>query len=304
MKFKDNEYDVLISSTIIENGIDLPNANTLIVHNADELGLSQLYQLRGRVGRGRTQAYCYLLYSISKLPLDAKKRLRAIVEASELGSGFQIAMRDLEIRGAGDILGSSQHGMINSVGVSHFIRLLNQAIEDIKQGKYDEHEGKTEVREVVIELPLTSYIPDYFISDYEEKINVYQKLSGVQNRPELKEFGVRIQHEYGKLPEEVTNLFRVLDMKLLAKERGLSSVRVQQRSQMDRDVYLGMTDKIRPEHIFQLLQFNDKWMVSGDKLKIDMKHLGLHWYKGLWDSIQALKDTRSEKGKEKPKEKK
>ncbi len=126
MMFKDGKYDVLVSSTIIENGIDLPNANTLIVNNAERFGLAQLYQLRGRVGRSRRQAYAFFLYNQQKLPLDAKKRLRAIVEASELGSGFQIAMKDLEIRGAGDILGVSQHGSINVVGVSHFIRMLNR----------------------------------------------------------------------------------------------------------------------------------------------------------------------------------
>ena len=130
--FKEKEYDVLISSTIIENGIDLPNANTLIVNNADNFGLSQLYQLRGRVGRSRTQAFTYLLYSSQKLGIDAKKRLRAIVEASELGSGFQIAMKDLEIRGAGDILGSEQHGAMNAVGVSHFIRMLNLMVDELR----------------------------------------------------------------------------------------------------------------------------------------------------------------------------
>jgi transcription-repair coupling factor (superfamily II helicase) len=127
MAFKEHKYDVLVSSTIIENGIDLANANTLIVNTAEKFGLAQLYQLRGRVGRGKTQAYAYFLYHGQRLKLDAKKRLRAIVEASDLGSGFQIAMKDLEIRGAGDILGANQHGVINVVGVAHFVRMLKQS---------------------------------------------------------------------------------------------------------------------------------------------------------------------------------
>ena len=135
LDFKEGKYDVLVSSTIIENGIDLPNANTLIVNQAEKFGLAQLYQLRGRVGRSKTQAYAYFLYHMERLPLDAKKRLRAIVEASELGAGFQIAMKDLEIRGAGDILGANQSGAINIVGVSHFVRMLNQAVEDLKAGR-------------------------------------------------------------------------------------------------------------------------------------------------------------------------
>ena len=160
LAFKDHKFDVLVSSTIIENGIDLANANTLIVNNAERFGLAQLYQLRGRVGRGKTQAYAFFLYHGQRLKLDAKKRLRAIVEATELGSGFQIAMKDLEIRGAGDILGAKQHGVINVVGVSHFIRMLNKAVDDLKAGKVMRAE---EPEEVAIELPISAYIPDTYI---------------------------------------------------------------------------------------------------------------------------------------------
>ena len=181
LQFKDHKYDVLISSTIIENGIDLPNANTLIVDNAERLGLAQAYQLRGRVGRSKTQAYAYFLYHSQKLDDTAKKRLRAIVEASELGSGFQIAMRDLEIRGAGDILGAKQHGSINAIGVTHFTRMLKQAIENIKSGKNHIDFINKPKEETLIELPITAFIPDTYIEDQIDKIKYYQQLASCDN---------------------------------------------------------------------------------------------------------------------------
>jgi len=175
MAFKEHQFDVLVSSTIIENGIDLSNVNTLVVNNAEKFGLAQLYQLRGRVGRGRAQAYAYFLYHGQRLKLDAKKRLRAIVEASELGSGFQIAMKDLEIRGAGDILSAKQHGVMNVVGVSHFIRMLNKAVEDLKAGITGEKDEDI-IRDVSVELPIAAFVPDEYIVNSKDKINVYQRL--------------------------------------------------------------------------------------------------------------------------------
>ena len=222
LEFKEGRFDVLVSSTIIENGIDLPNANTLIVNNAEKFGLAQLYQLRGRVGRGKRQAYAYFLYHSERLKLDAKKRLRAIVEASELGAGFQIAMKDLEIRGAGDVLGVNQHGTINVVGVSHFMRMLNKAVDDLKEGRKTEKlpEAQAE-QEVTIELPLTAYVPDDYILNSKEKISVYQRLSNADTKKYLDELQNDITEEYGKMPKEVVNLFMVLHLKLLAREAGM-----------------------------------------------------------------------------------
>jgi len=204
--FKAGKYDVLVSSTIIENGIDLPRANTLIVNETERFGLSQLYQLRGRVGRGKVQAYAYFLYHTQKLKDDAKKRLRAIVEASELGSGFQIAMRDLEIRGAGEILGGEQSGHMKTVGMSHFLRLLKQTVAEMQTG-----EKVTEAEEAVVEinLPIEAFIPSFFVPDEQEKISVYQKLAGSQDEEILKEFEEDLTEEYGSMPRQVQNLFRV-----------------------------------------------------------------------------------------------
>lgn len=286
LSFKDHRFDVLISSTIIENGIDLANANTLIVNNAERLGLAQLYQLRGRVGRGKTQAYAYFLYHGQRLKLDAKKRLRAIVEASELGSGFHIAMKDLEIRGAGDILGAKQHGAINVVGVSHFIRMLNKAVDDLKEGKVLQEEGPEEVS---IELPLTAYIPDTYIVNSKDKINAYQKMSAADNLDYLVEIREDLVHDYGKMPTEVLNLFRVLELKTLAKKAKLVSIKTDTTGlNQGREVVLHMSGLVRPENIANLLAFNYKWYISGTRLRARIEDLGMHWFDTLRESVKRL----------------
>jgi len=287
MGFKKGEFDVLVSSTIIENGIDLSNANTLIVNNAEKFGLAQLYQLRGRVGRSKTQAYAFFLYHQQRLHLDAKKRLRAIVEASELGSGFQIAMKDLEIRGAGDILGASQHGSINVVGVSHFIRMLNQAVEELKAGR--DLKGEERPIEVSIELPLPALIPDDYIVNFKDKINVYQKLAGADNYKYLSELRAEIVEDYGKMPNEVSNLFKLLELKLLAKKANLTNVKAENvHNDDERQVVLTMSDKVKPENIMNLLEYNNKWIISGTKLKCKFKELGVHWVDELGECLKRV----------------
>ena len=287
LDFKNHKFDVLVSSAIIENGIDLPNANTLIVDNAERFGLSQLYQLRGRVGRSKKQAYAYFLYHTKQLKLDAKKRLRAIIEASELGSGFQIAMRDLEIRGAGDILGAKQHGTINVVGVNHFLRLLNKAVEDLKSGKADKPEGEEEV-EVTIEIPLSAYIPDLFIPDMREKIKIYQKLSSLDNVNILNSYHEELIEEYGELPKEMLNLFKVLHLKILAKKANLINVKITNVNHTEKQVELLMSAKIKPKQILKVIEYNPKWLISGSKLKINLKDLGFSWFEELKKSIEVL----------------
>lgn len=286
--FKNGEFDVLVSSTIIENGIDLANANTLIVNNAEKFGLAQLYQLRGRVGRGKTQAYAYFLYHGQRLKLDAKKRLRAIVEASELGSGFQIAMKDLEIRGAGEVLGASQSGTMAVVGISHFMRMLNKAVDDLESGRTTE-DGE-EIKEVAIELPINAYIPDTYIVNSRDKINAYQKLSSADNTEYLNEIKEDLEREYGKLPSEVSNLLRVIELKQLSKNAHLTNVKAENSplTKGGKQIVLTMSDKVRPENIGSLLDYNDKWMISGTKLKIAIEDLGAHWFQELAGSIEAL----------------
>ncbi len=292
LAFKNKEFDVLVSSTIIENGIDLSNANTLVVNNADSFGLSQLYQLRGRVGRSKTQAYTYLLYSSRKLGIDAKKRLRAIVEASELGSGFQIAMKDLEIRGAGDILGSSQHGMINSVGVSHFIRMLNQQVEEMKErGGSTNTVLDSKQKDVVVEVPLTSYIPDWYIPEYEEKIASYQRLSSIKALSELEEYKAELEDEYGEISDEVSNLCKVIEIKIYARRANIDAVRVYNQPFGLQEINLLMSKAMKAENIFSLLSVNPKWFISGEKLKISINDLGDNWYNGLIKALSALSEV-------------
>ncbi|HEC21174.1 MAG TPA: transcription-repair coupling factor [Candidatus Peregrinibacteria bacterium] len=298
IEFKNKKYDVLVSSTIIENGIDLANANTLIVNNAENFGLAQLYQLRGRIGRGKVQAYAYFLYQSQRLKPDARKRLRAIVEASELGSGFQIAMRDLEIRGAGDILGASQHGSINVVGVNHFVRMLHQAVEEMKEGK--ETRGIKEAESVTIDLPITGFIPDDYIEDSREKINVYQKLSSADNLEFLNDLEAEVEEEYGEMPAEVKNLFRVLELKILARRADITNLRsilIEEGKQ--RQIILTMSSKIHPLQIVGLLDFNEKWQISESTLKITMKDLGFDWIEGLKENLKVL--GKKEEGKKKKK---
>ncbi len=289
MAFKEGKYDVLVSSTIIENGIDLSNANTLIVNNAERFGLSQLYQLRGRVGRGKQQAYAYFLYHGQRLKLDAKKRLRAIVEASDLGSGFQIAMKDLEIRGAGDVLGANQHGVINVVGVAHFIRMLNKAVEDLKSGRMMT-DGGDEISDVSIELPIAGFIPETYIVNSNDKISAYQKLSSADSMVYLKEIKEEMIADYGKMPRQVNNLFRVIELKIYAKKAGVLNVRSQIKPMSnEREIEILMSNKVKPANIISLLEHNSNWQIIGNKLKIDISKLGGEdWFEGLIDSMKKL----------------
>lgn len=287
--FKDHKFDVLVSSAIIENGIDLSNANTLIVNNAEKFGLAQLYQLRGRVGRGKQQAFAYFLYQSQRLRIDAKKRLRAIVEASELGAGFQIAMKDLEIRGAGNILGVNQHGVINVVGVSHFIRMLNQAVEDLQSGKTTETTQAPQ--EAAIELPVNAYIPDFYISNTKEKINTYQRMSSADNLEYLEELRNDILESFGKLPKEVMNLFRVIELKILAKQAGLTLIKAENVHMKEgKQILLYMSPRVKPENIAHLLEYNSHFEITGTKLRIKIEHLGLQWMDELRECVKKLSE--------------
>lgn len=287
MSFKAHEFDVLISSTIIENGIDLPNANTLIVDNAERLGLAQAYQLRGRVGRSKTQAYAYFLYHSQKLEDIAKKRLRAIVEASELGSGFQIAMRDLEIRGAGDILGAKQHGSINAIGVTHFTRLLKQAVENVKLGKSQVDFINKPKEETLIELPVTAYIPDSYIDDHIDKIKHYQQLASCDALDTLAELTKELEEKYGPIPEETKNLLQVLNLKIYATKANLLAIKETYIERQKR-IELILGPRVTPREIMKLLAKNPRWMISGQVLKIKKEELGVDWFKRLCEDIHAF----------------
>ncbi len=287
-RFKNKEADVLVASTIIENGIDLPNANTLLVNRAEKFGLSQLYQLRGRVGRSRTQAYAFFLYHGQKLELEAKKRLRAIVEASELGSGFQIAMRDLEIRGAGEILGASQSGTMKNVGVSHFMRMLNRTVEEMKSGEIS---SKIEEEEsITVEVPLSAFIPASFIPNTDEKIQVYKELASAENPKHLEEIKRDLLEDYGHLPKEVENLCKVIRLKMLLREANLSGVRIHQSSHRQQEIVLRLGQNFKPDQIFGLIKTSTKkWTITANALKLAVEKLPVSWYEELIAEVKLLR---------------
>lgn len=285
--FKNGEAQVLIASTIIENGIDLSNANTLIVSRAEKFGLSQLYQLRGRVGRGRTQAYAFFLYHGQKLALEAKKRLRAIVEANELGSGFQIAMRDLEIRGAGEVLGVNQAGAIKNVGVSHFMRMLNKTVDQMRRGEIAEEIEETE--NITVEIPLSAYIPGHFIPNTAEKIRVYQELASAETEVQLDEMRRDLRLDFGILPLEVENLCRVIRLKMSLRASNLLGIKINRASHKSYEIVLRMGKKFTPDQIFELVQKGKyQWTITATALKLKMDILPVNWYDELVGEIEFL----------------
>lgn len=217
---------VLVATTLIENGVDLPNANTLFVIDADNLGLSQLYQLKGRVGRGNTQAYAYFTYMGGKiLNSDAYKRLEAIVEYSDMGSGYKIAMRDLEIRGAGNVLGPEQHGHMTKVGYAMYVALLNQAIAEVKDSK-----TILEKLDTKIETTLKAYMPENYILDSNAKTSVYNLVSGINTTKELLDVALKFKSEYGEIPFELTNLMKVALVKNMCTKLGVTKAIIKENN--------------------------------------------------------------------------
>jgi transcription-repair coupling factor (superfamily II helicase) len=228
--FAQGNVDVLLCTTIIESGLDVPNANTLIINQADKMGLTQLYQLRGRVGRGAVLAYAYFFYDKGKrLTADADQRLRTIYEATELGAGFGIAMKDLEIRGAGNILGVRQSGHINSVGFSLYTQLLAEAVEDLKAKKSAEKAGKSFVPALhlpppTIDLPQQAYIPEDYVADTDTRLSLYKCLAGARNTDGVESLGKDFLDRFGDLPDAVQNLLFAVRIKVLATVARLESV--------------------------------------------------------------------------------
>ena len=217
--FVEQKIDVLVCTTILESGIDIPNANTIIVENADRMGLAQLYQIRGRVGRAERQGYAYITYKRDKLlSEEADKRLKAIKEFTEFGSGFKIAMRDLEIRGAGSLLGEIQHGHLEQVGYDTYCDLLNQVIKEMKGIKVEEE------KDLQIELNITSYIPDEYISDSSQKIEVYQNIALCKSEEDIQDVTDEIIDRFGNISKEIENLLEIARIKVLSKNLGLEKI--------------------------------------------------------------------------------
>lgn len=219
LDFYNNEYDVLVCTTIIEAGLDIPNVNTIIISDADKMGLSQLYQLRGRVGRSNRLAYAYFTYQRDKVLNEvAEKRLQAIREFTEFGSGFKIAMRDLEIRGTGNLLGREQHGHMEAIGYDLYIKLLEDSVRELKG------ETVTESIDTSIELQISAYIPDTYIADENQKIEIYKKIAYIGSLEDLFDIEEEIEDRFGDLPEVVRSLLDISYIRHLARKCGVVSI--------------------------------------------------------------------------------
>jgi transcription-repair coupling factor (superfamily II helicase) len=224
LAFAAGEFDVLVCTTIIESGLDIPNANTIIIDRADALGLAQLYQLRGRVGRSARRAYAYLLYRRrAQLSDVARKRLQAIFNASELGAGFQIALSDLEIRGAGNILGGEQHGHMAAVGFDLYTRMLAEAVE-VEKAAVEGRPARTARTQAKIDLPVDAYLPDDYVPEEPQKLELYRRLGRVVSDAGLDEIRAELLDRYGELPGPVSRLIEVSQLRYRAEEAGLTSV--------------------------------------------------------------------------------
>ncbi len=246
LDFYDNQADILVCTTIIETGLDIPNVNTLIVYDADRFGLAQLYQLRGRVGRSNRLAHAYFCYRKDKtLSENAEKRLSAIREFTELGSGFKIAMRDLEIRGAGNLLGPEQHGQIAAVGFELYCRLLEEAIRE-KKG-----EVAPELPEPMVEVPVDAYIPSQYISDNKLKVDMYKKIANAQTVEAVEAVADELLDRFGESPQPVQNLILIAQLKALAKLIGFASI-TKERAELVGKLHVGLG--VDYEKILAILQ--------------------------------------------------
>jgi len=229
LDFIKGAYDVLIATTIIESGIDISNANTIIINNAHNFGLSDLHQLRGRVGRSNKKAFCYLITpKFSLLSSEARKRLEALVQFTDLGSGFNIAMKDLDIRGAGNMLGGEQSGFISEIGFEMYQKILNEAMKELRDDEFKElfnerttDQMTTYSEDCIFETDYEVRIPDYYVNDVSERLSLYQELDRIESMEKLKEFEERMKDRFGTIPKEVKELFFSFELRWLAQKIGL-----------------------------------------------------------------------------------
>lgn len=292
--FYHQKFNVLVCSTIIESGLDIKAVNTLIVDEATRFGLSQLYQLRGRIGRGEVKAQAYFLYQTKKLKGRARSRLEALLEAKELGSGFKLAMRDLEIRGVGNLLGREQHGNINAIGLNLYSRLLHQAVEELKTGQ-----AQSPQLEVTIDLPLPAFLPKDFMPSEERRLWVYQALASVANQDELNLLVSRIInesrfcHSKKDLPAEVKNLIELVEIKLLAQQRRVLELDTTIKRTTDdtkkRFLTLTFAEPLNDQRFYEIVKQNPAWERRDSRvIRIEMAKLGKEWKAAIKKFLKEL----------------
>jgi len=299
--FLENESDVLVSTSIIETGVDIPNVNTLIVYNADHMGLSQLYQIRGRVGRSNRIAYAYFTYQKDKILTEvSEKRLQAIKEFTELGSGFKIAMRDLSIRGAGNLLGKEQHGFIDSVGFDLYSQMLKEAIDSRKLGKPTK---AVQPFNPELLLSVDAYIPETYIFDEKQKIDMYKRFQSLESQEEMDDLEEELVDRFGDYPNEVDELFSVTSLKILAKRERVEQIK-ESKSRIECLVESERSQQIDGSKLFELVnEFgrNVQLGTTNDQLKITFKfskESREERYRLVGKCLEGLKDVNQETLKE------
>jgi transcription-repair coupling factor (superfamily II helicase) len=240
MAFVDHEYDVLVSTNIIESGLDIPNANTIIINHAHMFGLSDLHQMRGRVGRSNKKAFCYLLTSsMSGLTSDARKRLTTLEQFSDLGDGFKVAMRDLDIRGAGDLLGGEQSGFISDLGFDMYHKILDEAVQELKETEYKQLFANKEKPaadfdlsvlkiDTVIETDLEIVIPDAYVTNIAERLELYSRLDSIEKEEELQSWEKEVRDRFGPLPEQVQDLVKTVQLRWHAERLGFEKLNLKE----------------------------------------------------------------------------
>ena len=286
--FMSGKSQVLVTTTIIESGLDMPNVNTLIVDSADKLGLTQLYQLRGRVGRGANSAYAYFLFDSGKTLTDhARERLKTIAQATELGAGFAIAIKDLEIRGAGNLLGVEQSGNIAAVGFSYYCQLLEEAVEEVKAklaGK--EVRKKVEEPSVSVDLKLNAYIGQDYVENTRTRFNIYQRLAKCDSVKTVRDIEAELIDRFGEIPEETLNLLYTVEMKMLAMRVAAESI----FSDGDR-IIISFKDGINPDNSI-IAQAMRKAVAFGNRqIRIDLEKAGEQWKVLLRQLLENLADS-------------
>ncbi len=282
--FAQGKVDILVCTTIIESGLDMPNANTIIVNKADKFGLTQLYQLRGRVGRGANLAYAYFLYDGGKrLTPIAHKRLRTIYEATELGAGFGIAMKDLEIRGAGSLLGHRQSGHITAVGFSLYTRLLTDAVEERKAILAGKEKPPPRLPSPAIDLPFDAYIPESYVSDVDTRLELYRTLGSVESADKLDDILKEYTDRFGSPPPEVYNLLYALKIKALAAKAGIESVTTEEGY-----IVLRRFQSVPFDAQKFMQSLTDGVIVGRTQIRLDYKKIGKGWQGVLERVIRGL----------------
>ncbi|SRX72473.1 transcription-repair coupling factor [Aequorivita antarctica] len=273
LRFMNNEFDVLVSTTIIESGLDVPNANTIFINNANNFGLSDLHQMRGRVGRSNKKAFCYFITpEYSAMTDEARKRITALEQFSELGSGINIAMKDLEIRGAGDLLGGEQSGFINEIGFETYQKILAEAIDELKEKEfknlYDETEGpkKSFVKEMTIDTDFELLFPDDYVNNITERLNLYTKLNELKNEADLQKFEKELLDRFGELPKQAEDLLNSVRIKWIAISMGLERVIMKQKKLVGYFVADQMSGFYQSEAFSKVLQY-----VQSHPQKVTMK---------------------------------